>query len=237
MTEISKENRVNISKMNYKWRLIIILFIVLTLWGLVHLVYNNRRQPEPQLGLSDKIKISVHYEALCPDSKYFIIHQLLPLYKKIPEHISLDLIPYGKAKTIESEDSITFQCQHDEIECYANKIHACAIDLVQDPLVQLSYVACMIKNNQNPDGIGKTCAEIYDLDFTPILLCAKGQKGSLLLKGHGERTHALNPPVHFIPTVEFNNSQNLKPLKLILKNLKEAVCGVFKIKPKGCDSD
>ena len=35
---------------------------------------------------------------MCPDSKYFIRRQLVPVVEKIPEIIDFRLIPYGKAK-------------------------------------------------------------------------------------------------------------------------------------------
>lgn len=46
----------------------------------------------------EKVKISVYYEALCPDSKFFIKYQLLPVYEEFPDNIILDLVPYGKAQ-------------------------------------------------------------------------------------------------------------------------------------------
>lgn len=58
-------------------------------------------------------------------------------------------------------------------------------------------------------------------------------EGSLLLKKYGERTHALNPPVTFIPTIELNGSQKV-PLTLILKNLFKEVCNLLAIKPPEC---
>ncbi|KAK9890037.1 hypothetical protein WA026_008844 [Henosepilachna vigintioctopunctata] len=224
-----------LSKMNCKWRLLLAVVIILILCGTTYFIYNRPKEQGVKLKLSDGIKISVYYEALCPDSKHFVSRQLLPLYQKIPQHITLDLIPYGKAQTIENEGAINFKCQHDEIECYANKIHACVIDMVKDPLIQLNYVACMIRNNHNPDVICKICGEENKVDFNPILNCAKGNEGSLLLKEHGIKTHALNPAASFIPTVELNNSQNIVPLSSILKNLQDAVCGLFNDKPSGCD--
>ena len=44
------------------------------------------------------IFIEIYYESMCPDSKYFIKHQLIPTVEKIPEIIDFRLIPYGKAK-------------------------------------------------------------------------------------------------------------------------------------------
>lgn len=43
--------------------------------------------------------VSVYYEALCPDSKGFIIRQLVPAFKTVPNLIEMELLPYGKADT------------------------------------------------------------------------------------------------------------------------------------------
>lgn len=39
----------------------------------------------------------VFYEALCPDSKHFILRQLVPTFIKAPTLIDFQLVPYGKA--------------------------------------------------------------------------------------------------------------------------------------------
>lgn len=41
--------------------------------------------------------VAVYYEALCPDSKNFIIRQLQPAYQRAPSLIDFQLVPYGKA--------------------------------------------------------------------------------------------------------------------------------------------
>lgn len=42
----------------------------------------------------------VFYEALCPDSKNFIIKQLHSAYARAPSLIDIQFVPYGKATVI-----------------------------------------------------------------------------------------------------------------------------------------
>lgn len=92
--------------MKVKYRVIIVLILSLIIWKTVHNFYFNPTKNEPQPvisemdedGSSGKIKISVYYEALCSDSRFFILKQLVPAYETIPDYIDLDLVPYGKAK-------------------------------------------------------------------------------------------------------------------------------------------
>ncbi|XP_050314057.1 GILT-like protein 1 [Anthonomus grandis grandis] len=183
----------------------------------------------------EKVKVSVYYEALCPDSKHFINHQVVPVFDALNDNILLDLVPYGKAQTTISDAGvIEFTCQHGSEECFANKIHACVIDLVKDPKMQLKYISCMITDNFVAEDAGERCGKEQKLDFTPIRKCATEQAGSILLKKYGERTHALNPKARFIPTILMNDSQNYDTQAIILKDLLKAVCKVFHNKPKEC---
>lgn len=45
----------------------------------------------------DPILVEVYYESMCPDSKYFINHKLVPVMTKLSQYLMLRLIPYGKA--------------------------------------------------------------------------------------------------------------------------------------------
>lgn len=47
---------------------------------------------------SNKVKVDVYYETLCPDSIGFIIRKLVPNYEAISSMIQLNLIPFGKAE-------------------------------------------------------------------------------------------------------------------------------------------
>lgn len=41
--------------------------------------------------------VTVYYEALCSDSRNFILKQLVPTFEKLSDFIDVDLVPYGKA--------------------------------------------------------------------------------------------------------------------------------------------
>lgn len=43
------------------------------------------------------VMVMVFYEALCPDSKHFILKQLEPTFNKASSLIDFQLVPYGKA--------------------------------------------------------------------------------------------------------------------------------------------
>lgn len=73
--------------------------------------------------------------------------------------LEVHLVPYGKATTSEKkEGTLSFSCQHGPTECRANIYHACAVEIIENPLVQLQLVTCMIQDNRLPqDAMLKVC--------------------------------------------------------------------------------
>lgn len=219
--------------MRFIYKLLIILLLAITvLFKIRHFYFTTLQQPKTNE--ENQITVSVYYEALCPDSRRFILEQLLPAYELIPEAINLDLVPYGKANTREINEVFSFSCQHGPTECIANKIHACAIKYTeQNPLVQLKYIACMINDNYNPENAGKKCASEFKIEYSPIENCSVSNMGTLLLKDYGDRTKRVKPRISFIPTVEFDGKHS-KPQEEVLSNFFSEVCKSLIIKPAEC---
>jgi len=44
-----------------------------------------------------RVHVAVYYEALCPDSRSFVMKQLGPTYRRLSADIEVELVPYGKA--------------------------------------------------------------------------------------------------------------------------------------------
>ncbi|CAB3240568.1 unnamed protein product [Arctia plantaginis] len=168
----------------------------------------------------DKVKVRVYYEALCPDSKHFFMRHLYPVTEKLSDFIDVTLVPYGKATTKEENGKYYFTCQHGEQECYANKIHACAIDAIGNMTSVVKITDCMIADNADADRALERCAKLMKIEADPISNCAKHEHGSALLKKYGDDTHILNPT--FIPTIIINGSGGNQPA--ILKNFLLEVC-------------
>ncbi|KAG7205181.1 hypothetical protein KM043_018271 [Ampulex compressa] len=233
---------------SFRWRILLIVIAILVLWQsskvwLILMQENIDTQAQLQEELvitpsqendhvTEKVNVAVYYEALCPDSRNFFIKQLLPMYQSIPDNVQVELVPYGKATTIKTDDGYEFNCQHGPIECAANIIHACSIDIIKNPLMQLEYLSCMIKNNIKPLNVMDICATKMNVDRKSILSCYTGTRGKELLAKYGEETDALNPRVSFIPTVTLNGNTQNQPA--ILKNLLQQVCLKFNVVPEGC---
>ena len=58
-------------------------------------------QPAPP---SPRVVVDVYYECLCPDSRYFVLHELLPAYNKVGSLMDVRMWPYGKASSESTGD-------------------------------------------------------------------------------------------------------------------------------------
>ena len=220
---------------NLKIKLLATVFTIILFWQILKLwsFYTEKSVPKKivERQKPQQVLVSVYYEALCPDSRNFIIKQLVPTFDSIEDYLELHLIPYGKAETIVVNDDFVFKCQHGETECEANIIHACSIDKIKDSRKQLELVACMIRNNMHPPSILKSCAGEMS-EYKAILNCSQSSEGRKLLSKYGELTKSLRPKVNFIPTITLDNDQDNQIL--ILKNLLRQICQRLEVPPKEC---
>lgn len=211
-------------------RIFLIIFLIIVIGLLLRIIFLYN----PLLELTDEpsfrraagapVLVMVFYEALCPDSKYFITKQLLPAFKAAAPIMEVQLVPYGKATTsTDSEGKLTFDCQHGITECQANTYHACVAEIIEDPLIRLEVVTCMIRDNRQPKDAMHKCTKQYNVDNIDLIQkCFDSSHGSELLKLNGDATHALRPPITFIPTITLDGSQGRQPS--ILKDLLSEVC-------------
>ncbi|XP_045137136.1 gamma-interferon-inducible lysosomal thiol reductase-like isoform X2 [Portunus trituberculatus] len=162
------------------------------------------------------LNVVVYYEALCPDSRYFVIKQLKPAYGKLRSIMSISFVPYGKAQTTEKDGKYTFTCQHGAVECRANTVHACVTNAIRDEEKQLDI-----------------CVEKFGEDWSKVAQCVESDKGASILKHMGDMTHSLRPKVSFIPTVEIDGS--LSEQTQIQQDLHKVLCRRYKgPKPPSC---
>lgn len=211
-----------------------IIYLILFVIVLILLYKSFSNTPEPNAIQDEELQqrpadapiyTMVFYEALCPDSKNFVLKQLQPTFSRAPNLIDIQFVPYGKATTsTKSDGSLAFDCQHGPIECEANIIHACVIEAVHDAKVRLEMVACMIRENMIPKDAFYRCAKEHGVEIESIQKCYDSPHGAELLKLHGEATHALRPSVSFIPTVTLDGQQGRQAS--VLKDLFGEVCKV-----------
>lgn len=205
---------------------------IIVLW-IIYTKLLSTDQSSVALKEPHSIRVEVYYEVLCPDSRYFILHQLYPTWQKIGDIMEVHFKPFGKASYQQSPRGYTFKCQHGPAECQGNMVHACAIKYVAKPALLMEYVKCMMNDNYEPKTAGAKCAESLGIDWSVIDKCVDSREGQELLAMYGDDTHSLRPKISFVPTILLDGSQNGQ--KDILKNLRLQICRMYSGRsPENC---
>ncbi|XP_046672576.1 GILT-like protein 1 isoform X2 [Homalodisca vitripennis] len=144
--------------------------------------------------------VTVLYESHCPDSRNFIHHDLVPIWHMLEPHCSLDLVPFGKARSTESG----FVCQHGAKECRGNMVMSCALRKLPAGRQQLDFVSCYMGD---PDYGGPQCAEKSGLSWTDIEACMQSGEGTQLQKEAEAKSYSIRMS-RFVPTVILNDVFN-----------------------------
>ncbi|XP_058795515.1 GILT-like protein 1 [Phymastichus coffea] len=222
-----------------RFKLIFAIVLILSFWQKSQLWSSYAENTTVEMILENTeediqpILITVYYEALSPDSRDFIIQQLVPTFESLEDYIEVQLVPYGNTETIVTSDDFVFKCQHGSLECEANIVHACSINKTTDFKKSLELIACMIKDNHHPFDILESCADGLD-EYKTMLNCAQSKEGRRLLAEYGDVTNDLDPKVTYIPTITFDYEFDNQIL--ILKNLTKQVCQRLLSPPEICDS-
>ena len=175
---------------NYRFIFIAIGFIVL-IW---YLFFNTPKAAdinklhgitEPNTVIQiPKVQVEVYYEVLCPDSRHFVLDQVVSTWNTLEFDSIMDIkfIPFGKAtfkKNDQDKNGWQFTCQHGKNECIGNMIHACATLHVKDSSKLVKYISCMIQNNREPKKVGESCAKSLEIEWEPIGKCSDTTEGVL----------------------------------------------------------
>ncbi|KAM3967570.1 gamma-interferon-inducible lysosomal thiol reductase-like [Aphomia sociella] len=178
----------------------------------------------------EKVNISVYYETLCADCKYFDNVNLKEVVEKLSPYLNIRTYPYGKAKMIKTDDGkLIFECQHGPKECYGNKLHACALDKIINATAALLFNICMTdpKNTfGSDDPTADACGSKMSINSNPIKECAKGNRGDKLLQYYGMESEKIH--YRFVPYVLINEKEWTNA------NFMKAVCEAFTTPPEPC---
>ncbi|KAM3962030.1 gamma-interferon-inducible lysosomal thiol reductase [Aphomia sociella] len=173
-----------------------------------------------------KVYLSVYYESKCPDSRSFILQQLQPAMKLLHKYILLNLIPFGKARSINNGEG-GFECQHGPAECLGNIVQQCALDQMVDrtDLEKTTYVACEMKSVAGAQG-SLECVERANLSPDLVNECLSSGKGTSLQLRSEYLTRIILPK--FVPTVTIDGMFRQEIQDSSLEDLIGTLCSILK---------
>ncbi|XP_030029417.2 GILT-like protein 2 [Manduca sexta] len=174
---------------------------------------------------TEKVVVDIYYESRCPVCINFFVNKLEPEIPSLHEFLDIRLYPYGNAYTTKKGDQYEVSCQHGESECYGNKLHACAIDILKNVTKSTLFISCA-SDWYSDDKAVDECSKWLKFNGEPIKKCAKSDKGHQLLKYYGDESNKIYYPG--VPHVRING------IHAPWNHFKENVCTAFKTPPPPC---
>ncbi|KAH7838766.1 hypothetical protein Vadar_030883 [Vaccinium darrowii] len=172
---------------------------------------------------SDKVRLGIYYESLCPDSSNFVVNYLIKIFENgLISVVDLRLVPWGNAKILANN---TFDCQHGPMECVLNTIEACAISVWPDLNKHFSFIYCVETLVYELNfAEWETCFDKLSLDSTPIYECYNSGYGTELELQYAGETNTLQPPHDSVPWVVVDG----QPLYDDYENFISYICEAYK---------
>ena len=175
-------------------------------------------QPPP---VAAPLNLTVYYEALCPDSRDFVVRQLEPLWRQVGagDTLSLTFVPWGKAWEKADARGPYITCQHGPEECWGNRLHGCVLSQLAAGGPQLAAVSCLLRNYRQLRRAAPYCVRAAGLDWGVVSRCASSDTSLEAALAFGRRTGELQPPLSFVPTMTVDGAQDGQRLMLIYLEL------------------
>jgi len=196
------------------------------------------------------VNVTVVFETYCADSINFIIDQFWPVYQELKHHLSIELLPHGKAsqRFDPKAKKWKFHCQHGAPECRGNRLATCAIAILQrDVSKYLPFIKCFEEGDptksfsprhgkKRPIRTAKKCWSQTRLPWKRLRDCFRGEEGVSLQLEVAKRTPKLSQ-LTYVPWI-YINGKNGQPLNQNAEtDLKGVVCGELTApKPVACGS-
>ncbi|XP_068626844.1 gamma-interferon-inducible lysosomal thiol reductase-like [Battus philenor] len=191
---------------------------------------NVLRKENFTVNTEERVTVQLYYESLCPYCIRFSIDRFTPIIKKLGQYLEIQTYPYGNAQTFKRKGKYTFQCQHGPEECYGNKLHACAIDLMQNKTQALLFNSCLMDSARlglgSDNNAADSCGNIQNINTTMIKQCAEGAKGVQLLKYYGDKSKEAG--FHYVPYILVNGKRTRQ------SKFAKKVCEAFANTPPSC---
>ncbi|XP_022113946.2 GILT-like protein 1 [Pieris rapae] len=152
--------------------------------------------------IGPKLRLTIYYESECPDSERFILEQLQPTVQQLHNYITLQLVPFGKARSINyGKDG--FVCQHGSSECLGNMVQDCALSRMKQytDVMKVAYVACEMETRSGAKG-DLHCVQNAKLSPKDVEDCVLIGDGTTLQLHSEYLTSTVRPS--FIPTITVN---------------------------------
>ncbi|CAH1989930.1 unnamed protein product [Acanthoscelides obtectus] len=185
-----------------------------------------------QARATDKLKVTIYYETLCPACMNFILTGLYPAYSELGSYLDLEMVPYQWCR--ESEGEWTCMCQHGNDECLGNTYASCAFANYTTK-VALEFIHC-VEQEVAPDEPMplKQCAKQANISYEDLKQCAETEGLEMLIAAFKKAQDFKLP---YLPFTSFNDKFDRSASIEAFKDFRKAVCRRLSNRPKECSTE
>ncbi|KAJ2951168.1 hypothetical protein O0L34_g5560 [Tuta absoluta] len=148
-----------------------------------------------------KIKIQVVTTSGCGDTVRFITQQLVPAYWEYKDFLEVEFVPWGRTRY---QVDGTMVCQFGANDCWANRVHRCALNLLESPDFRMHYMNCEF-STPFPAYSRRSyaCAEALGVNLVELDQCVT-TTGKVLDDAAQQKALLPMEFINFVPAITFN---------------------------------
>ncbi|XP_026761117.2 GILT-like protein 1 [Galleria mellonella] len=173
--------------------------------------------------VNGRIKITTLTTAGCPDTVRFINEQLAPAYEAYGELLDIEFVPWGRTVRY---DNGTFYCQFSQVNCWANRLQRCVLNLLKDNQdAQMRYMTCEFGTVQPAfHNNSYLCAVNEGLSLVDVDYCLNNRELDNLDDIAEEASQEPMEVINFVPAIVINDIVDYDIHSETLKRLESMVC-------------
>ncbi|CAK1546571.1 unnamed protein product [Leptosia nina] len=141
--------------------------------------------------VNGKIRVQIGGTAGCPFVARYITESVGPVFAKYGQFLDIEFVPWGKTRRTENGE---LECQFGKRDCWANRLHRCAIDLLKDdPAAMVRYMVCEFTTPKPGYNGSYQCARDVGLRLIEVDNCMATEAGDrLAVAAESAATEAIN---------------------------------------------
>lgn len=170
--------------------------------------------------------LGAYVESLCPDSRRFVVDQLVPANKALNGLFKVKIVPFGHARVLSNNRMI---CQHGQNECDGNRLMACVLHKSNSQDQSVNTIGCMFESLNNwKNCIKKHMPNLNQTDIDDLDNCKKGEQSYKMMIEAEKETGR----VGYVPHLTLNGKHDNDIQTGAEDDLKKLICQQYKTSPK-----
>ncbi|XP_013196285.2 GILT-like protein 1 [Amyelois transitella] len=154
--------------------------------------------------INGKIKITTLTGSFCPHTVDFVSQQLAPAYEEFGEFLDIEFIPWGRA-TLNADGTVT--CNSGTNDCWANRLHRCVIDLLQDDqAAQMRFMNCEFTERTAFLHGSYACVQDIGLNIVTVDYCVNNPRRDNLDADAAASSAEILATLNAVPAIIFNDN-------------------------------